>query len=447
MRQVTRRIQGFAILPPHVAVMANLFPKLTGIAGAWRRLRSDARANVAVTAALVVPLLVGAGGLSVDYFGATMQKSSLQEAVDAAAIAAAREMMVARPDPDRIRSIAKAVVEANFGSKSSTLPSVEAFAIDNGQAIKVNATITIDMTVTKFVGLDGLEVTNTATARISGGGKLCVLAVDDDKAASIFLTRSARLTANGCSVHSNSGHQLAMQVLNNARLQADTICTVGGNAGGKGSYLPEPITDCPPIPDPLASRPAPPVGACTHNNINLTTGVHVLTPGVYCGGLVVRGDAQVDLRPGIYVIRNGPLWVHQTAQLRGEHVGFYFSGLLSSFHFTRDSVINLSAPKDGVMAGILFFEERNSLIGRIHQITSNNARRLLGTIYIPKGNLFIDSNMPVADHSEYTALVVRRLILDAGPNLVINADYASTPVPVPDGLGPHSKTQKIYLEN
>jgi hypothetical protein len=99
------------------------------------------------------------------------------------------------------------------------------------------------------------------------------------------------------------------------------------------------------------------------------------------------------------------------------------------------------------MAGLLFFEDRRAVFGRIHQITSNNARRLLGTIYIPSGNLFIDSNMPVADHSEYTALVVRRLILDAGPNLVINSDYDATPVPVPDGLGPTSKTKKVFLEN
>ncbi len=415
-----------------------------------RRGVHDRRANIAVTTALILPLLLGATGLTVDYFGASMQKASLQDAVDAAAIAAAREMIVAKPDPSRIRSIAQAVVAANFTVDSSAAagaPIVDAVAIDNGKAIKVTAQFRLTLTMTNIVGLDGLPITNTATARIVGGGQLCVLAVDDNKAGSIVLSKNARLTANGCSIHSNSGHRYAMHVMDNARLQAQGICTVGGHAGGKGSYVPEPITDCPPFPDPLASRPPPPVGACTHNRVNLSSGVHTLTPGVYCGGLVIRGDAQVDLRPGVYVMKDGPLWVHQNAQLRGEYVGFYFTGLVSSFHFTRDAVINLSAPKDGVMAGLLFFEDRRSVFGRIHQITSNNARRLLGTIYIPSGNLFIDSNMPVADHSEYTALVVRRLILDAGPNLVINSDYDATPVPVPDGLGPTSSTKKVFLEN
>jgi hypothetical protein len=42
----------------------------------------------------------------------------------------------------------------------------------------------------------------------------------------------------------------------------------------------------------------------------------------------------------------------------------------------------------------------------------------------------------VADQSAYTVIVSRQLRLSAGPNLVLNANYSSTDVPVPDGVGP-----------
>ena len=86
------------------------------------------------------------------------------------------------------------------------------------------------------------------------------------------------------------------------------------------------------------------------------------------------------------------------------------------------------------MAGLLFYEDRNNPLGVSHRITSNNARVLLGTIYLPRSTLLIDANSPVADQSAYTAIVAERLILDAGPDLVLNSDYGSTDIPVPGNL-------------
>ena len=49
----------------------------------------------------------------------------------------------------------------------------------------------------------------------------------------------------------------------------------------------------------------------------------------------------------------------------------------------------------------------------------------------------------VADASAYTVIVVNRLEMDTA-NLVVNANYAASDVPVPDGLGPNSTS--IALE-
>src|SRR5262249_2450070 len=127
--------------------------------------------------------------------------------------------------------------------------------------------------------------------------------------------------------------------------------------------------------------------------------------------------------------------------------------------------VDLSAPKDGPLAGILIFDDPSAALApgktppsnrgnaskgdnsakRQHQILSNNARNLLGTIYTPQAQVIIDADKPIADKSAYTVLVVQRLNLYSGPNLVLNTNYGATDVPVPRGVGPYSA--KMFLAN
>jgi hypothetical protein len=69
----------------------------------------------------------------------------------------------------------------------------------------------------------------------------------------------------------------------------------------------------------------------------------------------------------------------------------------------------------------------------VTRYSANDARKLLGTIYLPNGVLYIDANKPIADQSAYTIVVARRVELYSGPNLVLNTDYGGTDVPIPKG--------------
>lgn len=80
---------------------------------------------------------------------------------------------------------------------------------------------------------------------------------------------------------------------------------------------------------------------------------------------------------------------------------------------------------------------------REYRIISDNARTLLGTIYLPLGRLIIDSKKPVADQSAYTVIIARTINLYDGPNLMLNARYGSTDVPVPAGVGPSSADTQL----
>jgi len=73
---------------------------------------------------------------------------------------------------------------------------------------------------------------------------------------------------------------------------------------------------------------------------------------------------------------------------------------------------------------------------RTYRIISNNARTMLGTIYLPAGRLVIDADKPVGDQSAYTVVVAQQVNLYEGPNLYLNANYDATSVPVPKGVGP-----------
>jgi hypothetical protein len=229
--------------------------------------------------------------------------------------------------------------------------------------------------------------------------------------------------------------------MNQARLSAALICSAGGTAGaGPGSFSPIPQTDCPVMPDPLAGRLAPAVGTCTYNNLIVSGQMTTLYPGTYCGGLTVTDLSTVTMAAGQYIIKDGPLVVTNGATMHGVNAGFYFTGAGALLNLDSLSNISLTAPASGTMAGMLFWEDRFAPSGGVHQIVSNNARTLLGTIYLPVNRLHVAANAPVADHSAYTVVVANQFSLSEGPTLVLNTNYGATNIPVPNGVGPGGTT-------
>ena len=101
--------------------------------------------------------------------------------------------------------------------------------------------------------------------------------------------------------------------------------------------------------------------------------------------------------------------------------------------------LTLEGAKLGPMAGLLFFEDISTAGGKKHRINSNNAKRLVGTIYLPLGTLLIDAKSPVASESAYTAIVAKSIEILEAPTLILNTNYGATEVPVPDGIARSSQ--------
>jgi Flp pilus assembly protein TadG len=391
--------------------------------------------------AVAAPVILGMVGLGIDYSLMTRERSKMQVAADAAALAAAGELHLAQSSMNNVPALAQTYAQANLASSAPELGAqVKATVIDNGKAVRVVITASHQSMLARVISQGSVTLGVQAIARISGGYPICGIGLDPMAPGTIHLESEARVFAPKCAVYSNSSSREGIKAVQSAVLTAAVICSAGGKVGSRANFTPMPQTDCPVMPDPLASRPSPVVGGCNTTD-KVVDGLTVtLSPGTYCNGLKVTGGANVKLNPGLYVIKDGPLVVDRNSTLQGTNVGFYLAGDRTTLTFGSDTTINLTAPKDGPLSGILLFEDRAAPHLRQHKILSNDARILLGTIYLSRGRLVVDAKKPIADKSAYTIVVVRRLEVFSGPTLVLNSDYSASDVPTPKGVGPGAKS-------
>ena len=440
----------------------------------------DRQGNVALMFAILAPLLFGIMGGSVDYARLLYRRSELQAAVDAGVLAGGNMLKLAGIDSDSVKGATEQSVRNASKSSSPQSLNVRVDILSGNSGVFARAEEEVPLTFGGLFGIRSSRVAAEAQANVVGRMRLCMLTLDGGAPGAFHLKYDAKVTATNCTLYSNSTHGQGMLGELNAQAYGETICTAGGFSSARATFVPNPQTGCPVIGDPLRGRVAiKDNGECkylpypygryasgqvrTRNTIGGSNEV-TLEPGVYCNGLLVHDHATVKLKPGIYIFRNGPLTVIGHATFGGENVGLYFNGSKGGVLFDVNTTISLAAPTSGPMAGILMSEDPQlsgavdpaAALGsqssgpvsltppplgasqpmRTYRIISNNARTMLGTIYLPAGRLVIDAERAVADQSAYTVVVAQQVNLYKGPNLVLNAHYDKTSVPVPPGVGP-----------
>jgi Flp pilus assembly protein TadG len=412
------------------------------VCGLMARVGRDSGGSVAVIFALIGPLLfLMAGGLA-DYVVFLREKTVAQKAADAASIAGAKELSLADANKVSVPAVVAAVISAQLaanGSQNKNQPYTVATEIIDASSAPMQVTVRLVQTVNSVfgerLGLGKMTIKIASVATVVGKPNICVLALDPSSQGTLLLEQTSTVTGQNCGVYSNSTHPNGLKAWQSSTLTANVICSAGGHGGTtKGNYAPRPpINDCPQFSDPLAARPEPTIGGCAATNLIIANQTVTLSGGTYCGGIKITGTSVVTLNPGIYIMSNGPLMVQDTASLTGTNTGFFFSGNGANFTFTQGSTVNLTAPKDGNLAGLLFFASR-SQNNLVHTITSDNARQLLGTLYIPSGTIQMDSSKPIADLSHYTAIVARKVTAVKNSSIILNTNYDLTDVPVPAGI-------------
>jgi Flp pilus assembly protein TadG len=430
-----------------------MFHFLRRFSRARARFAAACGGNVALIFGLTLPVLIGIAGLGIDSAAITNQRSKMQSAADSTALAVGKEMNLSLDSFDPLKQSGKARAEVLLAELGiANRPHNVDITFDKEKA---STHVEITMQTNTFLpaevwGENPIVVDAVANTL---GTKLCVLSLKQDAKDALALAGLARVNAPDCAVQSNSKDPAGLSAKLLSLLTSSYTCSSGGYEGDLSVFVPPPETDCPTVDDPLELRQPPTVGGCDFDGLTIKIS-QTIAPGHYCGGLRIKNGAEVTAEPGVYIISGGPLEVKNSASLKGDGVGFYFDDDAATFDFKNHAVVELSGPTSGPLAGLLFFENPHAKEDRDFKISSDKARKLIGTIYLPRGTLkanakldetvtsLLDPLRVIGQASTYTIIVANGIELD-GVNLVINADYAASDVPVPSGLGP--KSNKVRL--
>ncbi len=151
-----------------------------GIAARLADFRSDTGGNFAITLAVcALPLFLSAG-LALDYSSAYMFRERLQNAVDAATLAAGRD--ITRLNDNELRALVMDFINSNL--TQGDLDKVDSYKIDIDRtklAVKVTADARMPANFAPLVGIKSLDYEVMASIKASSTGIEAVLVLDNTR--------------------------------------------------------------------------------------------------------------------------------------------------------------------------------------------------------------------------------------------------------------------------
>ncbi len=161
----------------------------------------------------------------------------MQDISDGAALAAAAEFGLSTPDEETIKEVAKAYIHTYDKDMG-----VNVVVDEETQEVKINLEKHWNLMFIHFVNASALPIKTSTTAARVGTDNLCILALDENSSANISIEGKAAISAESCSVYSNSSSAKSISLDKGASLRAKSVCSAGGYVG---SISPLPIVDCP----------------------------------------------------------------------------------------------------------------------------------------------------------------------------------------------------------
>lgn len=343
---------------------------------------ANKKGNIAVMAALTMPVVIGGAGLGVETGYWYYQQLRLQQAADAAAFAAALEQRAGSNEDATLAKATAMATENGFDVAEGDIEITTPSTLETDETNSVDAVLTreIPRGFTALFGKDPILIRVKASAAYSTAGNACVLALDKSAAQAITFTGSSDAEMDGCVVMSNSIDNEAVTVEGTASVTAPCIMSVGGSNVADSATVE--LTQCtsmsggqPPAADPYRNVPYPEATNCTaHSGSGLS-------PGCWTGSVNISGTQ--TLAEGIYVIKGGSLKINANSVVSGSNVTFVLlDGATVDFNGT--ATINLAAPTTGTYKGMLFMGSRTSGAGGISKFNGTPTSKLTGAIYFPK---------------------------------------------------------------
>ena len=361
-----------------------------------RRLKTDASGSIAITFALgSIPIFFLAGA-AVDYARATHYKVKLQAVVDNSAVAALL-------GPDHLRA---AKAESIVKTLHQISPGVT--IVGTSDEVVVTAAGHMQTAILNVVGIEKITLGARAKAvKLFEGLPPCILALNQTVSGAITFTGSSEFAAKDCVVHSNSAHASGMVMEGGNVPIAAGFCSVGG-INMTNMITTAHKSNCNPMIDPFAKLSKPFSGGCTYSNLVVEPKqTRVLKPGVYCGGLTLKGAA--TLEPGIYVIKNGPLTVQSQANVSGNGLLFHLVGTNTGFTFEAGGLLNLRAANSGAYGGVLIFQDAASSPGIENKLAGSSDSVVVGAIYTPTQKITLAGGSGFGQQSDFMPIIADQI--------------------------------------
>jgi hypothetical protein len=390
--------------------------------------RGSRRGTVTPLAVLSLALLVGVAAIAVDGGGLMEQRRHVQAAADAAALAAASDLLtnwsanqgidVSGTAATSARAVAAANGFSNDGTLSIVTVNVAPQAYQGGPNVGLPippgyVEIIIQYNASRLFSNVFSSGTIPVRARAVARGQWASLS---NLVISLNLTASDAVTDSGNSglkinggLQVNSSSPSAVNLSGNAELNASQITLNPASGSSLVSSLssllsllgtPTSVVQAPATADPLRYLPVPnPVqlGLSTQGtNLVITNGTVDLYPGEYIGGISVKGQATATLHangdgtPGIYYLQGGGLNVSgqavvTTASNETAGVMIYNAWQSSSdvVNVSGQAGVILTPPASGTYEGISIFQARGTLSnpGPTVTVSGKGTMNVTGAMY------------------------------------------------------------------
>jgi Flp pilus assembly protein TadG len=405
----------------------------TAAGGLLRRFDADEGGNVIITAAILLPILIGAVGMGVSYSMGNSTRNDMQNALDSSVLAG---VIASNSGGDPIGT-ATTVFQSNL----------TAWAKSNASGINPsfnwsNSILTGEASGTATNLFGGVIGTKTYTVTVNSAATssttpLCVLGLNGLDNGSFDINGSKASFNATCAVQSNTTSSSGMTAEGKPTANAKKFGVTGGHKGD--IFSPAPADGSPKIADPYASLPFPSHDACGKggNGLDIKDDT-TLSPGTFCGGIHIFATAHVTLQPGIYVMVDGPFWTDGSAVVTGDQVMIAFTGKGSTIQLWGDSQMTLTSPVSGTYMNMQFMQDTSDssthgLWASIGGNTSSNSKlQYDGVAYFPDQNFWTFGNASINANSPSLAIVADKIWTQGSASVnITNNNTRNLPVTPP----------------
>jgi hypothetical protein len=394
----------------------------SGVCGLFRDLCADRRGATLVLVGLAATMLIGFGGLAIDVAAWEVSHHNMQGAADQAAYSAVTAGGGANGTIEaKAAAAGMGFVDGQAGVSVTVNQPPAAPDPNNSNANAVQVIISQPQPryFTNLFLASPPTVSASSVAAPHGGGP-CVVALDPTANGAATDSGGAIVNMPNCDleVKSNSGDAPnisggATMTLHNSYIvgncdsySASSCDASGFSASGQNKTGVNPNT----ITDPFANTTAPTVGACGANptssagggspsTYNTPSTATTIYPGVYCGGISVKGP--LTMSPGVYILTNNggfdvsggstdtlsggspPTCSGPNPYANGNGVTIYLAGSNSNGKISISSCVALTAPTTGNTRGLVFWVDKSVSHSQQDGFTGGSLEYINGSIYDP----------------------------------------------------------------